>query len=285
MGMDLRGKRAVFQVALLLSFSALAAEEAPLRFGDPETMIDVGTPTAVPRAAEPERAEKPAPEADLAGKIRAIIATVPSGSDYPDQLSEIVDLGAPAVPPLVSLFEDASASWQARWIAGIALGRLGTKAAREALVKGLADSLFLIRMASIQALTSLGHSGVAALLRPALADRAMVVRCKAVDSLEQLRDGDSIPDLVKELGASRNFYRGRSLWIRGRIVDALGGIGDKKAVPALLAILREGELELRLRACGALTKISPDAALTGPDAQSEKCVEHWSKWGETHPLH
>ncbi|MFH1262667.1 MAG: HEAT repeat domain-containing protein [Pseudomonadota bacterium] len=285
MAMDLRGKRAVFQVALLVSFSALAVEEAPLRFGDPETMIDAGTPTAVPSTAEPERTEKPAPAVDLAGKIRAILATVPSGSDYPEQLSEIVDLGTPAVPPLVSLFQDASASWQARWIVGIALGRLGTKTAREALEKGMTDSLFLIRMAAIQALTSRGDSSVAALLRPALSDRAMVVRCKAVDSLEALKDGDSIPDLVKELGAPRNFYRGRSLWIRGRIVDALGSIGDKKAVSALLAVLRESELEIRLRACGALTKLSPDAALAGPDAQSEKCVEHWSKWGEAHPLH
>jgi hypothetical protein len=279
---DLKGKGVLFQVGLLSLFStavlAGSTEDSPsLRFGDPETMMEEKSP---PLPA-PERKKPVTTEtvADPAERIRKIIASVPPGSDYPVQLDELVEIGGRGVSTLVGIFEDAAAPWQSRWIAGMALGRLGTLGARQALKKGLTDSLFLVRMASIQALSRMGDASVAPALRKALLDPALVVRSAAVESLERMRDRDSVPDLIKELTSPRNYHRGRSLWIREQIVNALGTLGDQGAIPSLLAVLRENEASLRLSACSALAKISPGAAPAAGRPTDEKCVEKWRQWG------
>ena len=281
---DLKAKSLLFQVALLglLSPGAWGEESPSLRFGDAETMMEEKAPPPSVGKESTLKQRKPEfiePSSDLTERIHKIIASVPPGNDYPAQLEEIVDLGAKGTPVLVGIFQDASSPWQSRWIAGMALGRLGTAAAREALDRGLSDSLFLVRMASIQALSRTGDPAVAPSLRKALLDSALVVRSAAVESLARIKDRDGVSDLIKELSASRNFHRGRSLWIREQIVNALGTIGEKKAIPTLLAVLRENEMNLRMSACSALAKISPDAAPAIAKATDEKCVETWTRWG------
>lgn len=252
-------------------------ESDPLRFGDPET--SAGEEPSLSPSPQPTEFATVEPITDPGEKIREIIASVPPGNEYPQQLEEIVEFGVVGVPTLTLIFEDASAPWQSRWIAGMALGRLGTSPAREALEKGLKDPLFLVRMAAIEALTRAGGPSIAPALRNALSDRAMVVRSKAVDSLERFKDREAVPELVKELASPRNFHRGRSFWIRERIVDALGNIGGEKTIPALLSVLRENEMNLRLRACLALAKVSPDAGPATTLSSDEKCVEQWWQWG------
>lgn len=282
-------------------------DSKPLRFGDPETMMQeeemeeemesestvegeaqrpaqkvveakektssvLHSPVVVKKAVEPVMS-------DPAKSVRAIIASVPKGNDFPAELERIVSIGEVGIPTLVTIYEDASSPWQSRWIAGMALGRLGTLEARLTLEKGLEDSLFLVRMASIQALSRQKDLAVAPQLRKALLDRALVVRSTAVESLERLRDHDSIPDLIKELGASHNFHRGRSLWIREQIVRALGSLGNPKAISPLLGVLRESEMGLRLSACSALARISPEAMPATTKSTDEACVAKWVAWG------
>jgi HEAT repeat protein len=233
--------------------------------------------TAPPSA--PKRVETVPPSADTAERIRKIIASIPPANDYPAELDRIVEIGSQGVPVLIPIFEDASAPWQSRWIAGMALGRLSTAAACRALERGISDPLFLVRMASIQALSRSGDRSAGPLLRKALSDPALVVRSAAVESLERIRDRQAVPDLIRELSAPRNFHRGRSLWIREQIIGALGTIGEEGAIRPLLTVLRESEMGLRLCACSALARIDPAAPPASLPASDPSCVEGWTKWG------
>jgi HEAT repeat protein len=145
------------------------------------------------------------------------------------------------------------------------------------LVKGLEDPLFLVRLASIQALSETAHPEIASGLRIRISDKAMVVRTAAVDAVARFKDRESVPILIDELMEKRNFHRGQGLWIRNHIVDALGEIGDESAAPTLVKVLKEENLEIRERACGALGRLFP-AAPPAKEATLESCDAKWIAW-------
>jgi HEAT repeat protein len=150
------------------------------------------------------------------------------------------------------------------------------------LEQGLVDPLFLIRLAAAQALGKTQDPKAAKALRLALSDRAMVVRSAVVDSLAELKDRDAIPLLRAELSAERSFYRGRGLWIREHIVDALAVIGGAEAVDAIVSLLKDEDPLILQRSCAALSKLAPEA----PPAKEEDlspgaCAQQWLAWHES----
>lgn len=260
----------------------------PLRFGDPESSLMTEEEVVEVVKEEPEmqpNAEKSSLEKgkfskvkDPGERVRKIIQSVLPGNAYPKEFEEIVGIGAPAIPTLIEIFQDVSASWQSRWIAAMALGRLGEAKAWKTLKAGLKDPLFLIRMASVQALGNTKDPSVAPIVRKVLNDKAMVVRSVVVDTLARLRDTHSVEALMEELHLERNFHRGQSLWIREKILEALGLIGDERAVPTLLSVLNEKEGKIRIQACKALERILPNALDKESKGTQEDCGMHWLSW-------
>lgn len=282
--------RLIFQALLALAVLSRIGlvlaqdEEAPLRFGDSDTVwaepepttTPAAAPSATPISASPQKVA-PTPSKNPRQIVRALIASVPPGDSYPEEFSRIVELGEAAIGPLEEVFSSPTESWQSRWIAGMALGRLGGERSRNALEKGLEDPLFLVRMAAITALGNLGEGSAASKIHKSLSDRAMVVRSQAAMTLGRLKDRSSIPFLVEELKAGRNFHRGRSLWVRGKILDALGEIGDPEAVPALIGVLKEQQGDLRGRTCEILSQLVPTAP-PATEAPDEGCGKRWISW-------
>jgi hypothetical protein len=263
-----------------------------LQFGDSEVDWSEESPTPAPAkpVAPAETAEEPAkameenPKLTAAKKlatpeerVRAIVASVKPGDEYPEEFSELVRMADDAVPTLVEIFGDSSQAWQARWMAAMSLGRIGGAAAQDGLKAGLNDSLFLVRMASVTAFGNMGDRALAPMMRKSLDDKALVVRSAAVDALAKLRDLESVPLLMQELSASRNVHRGRSLWIREHIVKALGELGDDKAVPSLVKLLEEKSGDLVQPACDSLARIvvkDPPKLEPNPEA----CAKTWTTW-------
>ncbi|HLG20497.1 MAG TPA: HEAT repeat domain-containing protein [Bdellovibrionota bacterium] len=295
-------KRLIFQASLIgfvlatfvpKGFSQQESEE-PIRFGDPETFLPIPeestpTPTPTPAPAKPGPKVTPQPTAtpvatpkSSAERVREIIASVPPGDEYPNQFSDLVAIGEEAVPPLAEIYVDASALWQSRWIAGMALGRLGGEEARLALEKGLKDPLFLVRLAAAQALGKMKDPQAAPRLREALSDKAMVVRSAVVDAMAELKDREAVSLLRAELVSPRSFYRGRSLWIREHILEALVSIGGEEAAETLLVVLKEEDPVLLERGCSALAQLVPEA----PPAKElnlspHDCAKQWIAWFES----
>ena len=132
---DRRGRG--FQGALLVSALiplALAAEpEVPLRFGDPESALleDAETTQAHPSDVldDSEVSEKVTETfADPADRVRAVLASIPKGSPFPEQLDQMASMGPAAVPALQSALSDSGGQWELRWASAMALGRITGKA-------------------------------------------------------------------------------------------------------------------------------------------------------------
>lgn len=219
-----------------------------------------------------------ADKAQITKEIRAIMSKAPKGKSYEKEFKEILAIGPSAVPSLIDIFKDGRVDWNDRWIAGMALGRHRTPESRKALEKGLKDSFPTIRMGAAKALGYMGDLSAAPTLRKALSDEAMVVRSSVALALGQLKDTNSIDQLSDELMAKRNFNQGKSFWVREDILDALGMIADERALPALQEAIKEKEKNIVLKACAALTKVTPKGAKSVSHPTGPKCAAAWQAW-------
>ena len=214
-------------------------------------------------------------------KLEQILKRAQTKEKYDQEFKEILALGDQTIPELIKHFKNPSNKWQSRWICAQVLGKMGGDESQEALMRGLKDKLFLIRLASVKALTPLQGKGIASALEKMLSDKAMVVRSEAALAIAQRGSTSSVEALTRELFESRNFHRGKSLWVREDILKALGNLKSRTAIPAIVKVLREDERKLRLSACDALSKIEPEIESTKISKEKNKnCWESWILWFE-----
>ncbi len=108
-----------------------------------------------------------------------------------------------------------------------------------------------VRLAAISALGDLGDGSVALLLARKAATTTGAERSAARDSLLNLRRGALTAALMEAIA-------GATPEVRLELVRALGGRGDKSALPGLLELARSGDDSTRSASCQAL------AVLAGP---------------------
>lgn len=139
----------------------------------------------------------------------------------------------------------------------LALGATGDPAALVPVLSALSSRDPEIRLAAMNAMRPLlGEDGRASdVLIERLADSELEVRVLAAEYLGLVRARQGTEKLLA-LTAADTPPR-----LRRAAVDALGEIGDPRALPALLALLREGPGSLRPAAATAITYLGDPAAI------------------------
>lgn len=177
-------------------------------------------------------------------------------SDAEVRREAVVDLGRsgrPAVPLLLRALGDKD--WRVRKTAVEALVGLGGTEVTAGLVQRLsAEDNAGARNSAIEALVLLGAASVQPLL-PLLGTRDADVRKFAVDILGDIRDANAVPLLIEQL-------RDTDENVRVATAEALGKIRDRRAVDALtgcLAAYDQGWLDYA--AAEALGEIGDERAL------------------------
>jgi HEAT repeat protein len=166
-----------------------------------------------------------------------------------------------------------------RWVAVRALGRIRGTDARAAIVTLMADDMPAMRAAAVSAAGDLNDKTLVPKVAELLGDPAIMVRSAAAEALGKLRDPRAIAALDKALGDPSNHYRGTSLWVRKHYVDALGAIGDKKALPTLLRCLDDHDDTVVVATTDALEKVAGFSMADGRNAEQER--EAWRRWVTT----
>ena len=121
----------------------------------------------------------------------------------------------------------------------------------EALLK---DPEVNVRYQAAVSLGALGKPEAASCLNKALADDEWV-QFAVIESLAKIRDESSVSALVGALGKSTDL-------VASMIVDALGEIGNIKAVTMLIKRLEESPAALRNKICKAVVRILGGKSLT-----------------------
>src|SRR3989441_5626388 len=151
-----------------------------------------------------------------------------------------------AVDPLIAALRDRDGS--VRTIAAEALGRIGDPKATKGLMALFKDTSKLVRVAATIALTQIGEPTVAPLIE-GLKDENFQVRLHSVQALggitsdyptgrSWLRDSRPVPPLIALL-------KDKDRAVREDAAIALGMIGDRSAVPALIEAMQDGAVRVR----------------------------------------
>jgi len=137
-------------------------------------------------------------------------------------------------------------------------GRLDKKVVK-ALVRALGDKHESVRLYAAGALVRVGRAAVPALAETLTSESARV-RQLAADALDSIgpQAAGAIPALLK---ATKDVNR----VVRGAVVSALGGIGDEKAIPRVVQILKEDPEEcVRHRRVGVARQLWPEGRFRRP---------------------
>ncbi|MBI5433580.1 MAG: HEAT repeat domain-containing protein [Planctomycetes bacterium] len=170
--------------------------------------------------------------------------------------------GASARAELRKLAGDAQASVRAA--AALALGEAGDPSDLPPLLALTRDGDAEVRAAALHALRS--HSGpekLAALTR-ALSDEFEDVAAAALAGLEELAE----PSLAPALGTA--LRPDRSTFFRTRVVGVLGQVGGRGAIEVLIAVLDDGDEDLKWNVAFELGRIGDASALPALDARAAR---------------
>lgn len=181
-----------------------------------------------------------------------------------------------ARPMLEATIRDPDADSRQRWVAARVMGQSSSKDALAPLLLMSADPQPAMRAAAAAALGDLRDAGGVERLCELLKDEAIMVRAEAATALGRCRDERGARALEAALRDPTNFYRGSSLWVRARYVEAIAEIGLRSSVPALVACLDDRDPAVGDAALVALRKITGMNLADGRTPAEEK--EAWRRW-------
>lgn len=177
------------------------------------------------------------------------------------------------------LVKDPKADARARWVAVRALGRVQGDRAEQLLLGTLDDPEPAMRAAAAQALGDLGQRRHAAKASALLTDPAILVRASAAEALCKIGDDGAVDALSAALFAKDAWYRGSSLWVRRHYVDAIGCIGRRSAVPALLRALDDADPAVSAASMRALARVAGFDYAEGRSPQEAR--DAWRRWAQS----
>ena len=188
----------------------------------------------------------------------------------------LVDIGAPAVGPLVDALQDAHAALRGRSAAAEALGRIGDARATEPLLPLLDDRASSVRRAVAEALGRLGDTRAVGPLAGALTDDDGDTRTAAAEALQRLDWRPEGPSAEAFWVATRQWdeavrahaveplvvaLRDHDASVRELASAALGTIGDARAIAPLAAALGDRDISVARAAARALVALYSSGSL------------------------
>ena len=197
-------------------------------------------------------------------------------------MKALVSIGRPAVGPLCSALQQSLPKTHRRYVV-LALGGIRDTRAILPLLNSLSSTYYVVRQAAISALGSYGEDAVEGLmsmvetsaipldllLKEVEEQKNKRLRLRAIRALGEIKDAAAIkplrrisrerlPDVTETTQIALSKI-GLAAWGRYGAVIALGNIGSRKALPALIRALADSSEHVRREAARALARV-PDAS-------------------------
>lgn len=184
-------------------------------------------------------------------------------------------VAAAKVNELIEIGKNPDKPVPERWVAVRALGPIQTLEAKQALVEFMNSKDVWARIASVTAAGERGDPSLSGKVAVHLEDPAILVRAAAAETLQQLKDPSTLGDLERALQDPTGWYRGTSLWVRRKYVEAMAAAG-RDAAPFLARALDDKDPVAARAALTGLETIAGFSYHEGRTAEEEK--QAWKRW-------
>ncbi len=196
---------------------------------------------------------------------------------FANRIASLRTQGPAGYKNLRSIMFDPNSKIDARWRATMAVGRLGGRLSLPELERASRAEVWELRSAALIAVSRIDRRTASVWSRRLLKDKALLVRMSAVETLEGLQDRAAITDLWAQLDNRQNFKRNRSLFIRRRIVEALGRLESPESAARFASLLDEDDPQILKSAIAALEKLTGQTMGKPSDPLSRRRAL-WQQW-------
>lgn len=172
---------------------------------------------------------------------------------------------------------DRSSKIEARWRATMVVGRLGGALSVPELERASQAEVWELRSASLLAVSRFDQKLASDWSRKLLKDPALLVRLTAVQTLEAIGDRGAVPYLWAQLDSQKNFKNNRSLFIRRRIVEALGKLEARGSESRFVELLSDDDEHIHPAAITALERLTGRSLGKPTDAMARRRAL-WQQW-------
>jgi len=162
----------------------------------------------------------------------------------------LLNVGKPALPPLISLLDEMETDWQTRVQVLDLMGKLSDSVALPTMAEHLAHPNVWVRIAAAHALSGIDTREVVPLLVAGLKDSANTVVTASLIALGKTGDSRAREASSTLLGHSDPRVRGAAVSALGR----LGGPGVRESLQDMLEDADEGVRYKAQKALGALIR-------------------------------
>lgn len=184
---------------------------------------------------------------DLSTNLLAKFSTPIKRENFSALKQEVFSMGGRSVPVLTQVMREEKYPEKNRWMATFLLAQLMGDKSAPYISRFSQHPNWLMRMASLKALTALKQKDQGALFAKALKDDALLVRIQALESIKTLNLTQYAPHVWAILYDKRNYYETKIGSKRASIIKvAVTTVGDlkfEKAKPALFKMVNNPKYE------------------------------------------
>lgn len=232
----------------------------------PKKTFSSSTPSAPSEKAKSDEVSLEATQSALSlplvNRVQVIRAQGPSG--YRNLLQTMFDTKKPM---------------NLRWRAVTSLGRIGGEMSQPDLLKAAEDREWFMRSAALVAMAEANREAGLTLAKKLLEDKALLVRLAAVDVIASAGNPTQASSLWQALNQPENFRGKQSLFIRRRIVEALGRLEKPGSESKFASLLSDKDESLHSPAIQALEHLTKKKLGKRQDDLKTKRLL-WQNWAK-----
>jgi len=184
-------------------------------------------------------------------KLANSLSDAKGAQDRQEIIDALVEIGSPAVPPLMKLLDNGD--YKVRMAAARGLGEIGDEQAIGPLIDSLSDTSKNVQRIATEAFSNIGQPAVSALL-DTLIGKDQLARKWAAEALGNIGDASVAQQLIARLNDP-------NIEVQRAAVTALGDLKSKRAIEPLIEVLSSDNIELARAATEALGQIRSGIAI------------------------
>ena len=177
---------------------------------------------------------------------------------------------------LHSIALDKNQNLKLRWRAITTMGELSPIKSKPYLEKLLTNKHWFLRNAAMIAISHADRPTAIGWAEKMLSDRSLMVRTTAVQTIKKIRGIELQDKLWEKINNKQNFHRGKSLWIRKHMADALASFAIKGEEKKFLRLLLDRDARLHPFALRALRKITGEKIAVNKNLSERRTA--WIKY-------